>query len=58
MKTSVLVKTLPLVLAALAALAPRAHAQDTAAPRAASADERAVHLRAERDAEFLLFDLA
>ena len=42
MRNSVLVKTLPLVLAALAALAPRAHAQDSAAPRAGADDERAV----------------
>ena len=42
MKNSVLVKTLPLVLAALAALAPRAHAQDTAALPSGAADEAAV----------------
>jgi len=40
MKNSVLVKTLPLVLAALAALAPGAHAQETAALKAG--DEAAV----------------
>lgn len=42
MRNSVLVKTLPLVLAALAALAPRAAAQDSAAPRPAADDEAAV----------------
>lgn len=42
MRNSVLVKTLPLVLAALAALAPRAQAQETAALSAGAADERAV----------------
>ncbi len=43
MKNSVLVKTLPLVLAALAALAPRAAAQSPAAPGGVNADdERAV----------------
>ena len=42
MRNSVLVKTLPLVLAALAALAPRAHAQDAPALRSGAADERAV----------------
>lgn len=42
MRNSTIVRALPLVLAALAALAPRAAAQEAAAVRAGAADEAAV----------------